>query len=267
MKRILLATVFTVVAAPAFAWTCPDGTTVCSAADSGSAAASQSISHSAATARNISRITVSPTINVAAPSVTSSPSLVAAPSAAVSAPASQSGTGSSGAAGDPAADPSSTHHAWHGHSGGSSQTLVQQFPPASAYAAPLAGGPCNGSGSSGGAQTAWFGVSFAHQRFDYGCAGERMGDLMTVGQRLDWAYQCQDNDKFRKASASIGLPCPGDEQRRQAVAPAATPVATHTPAPAKPPVDAVLHGTANIYGYCYGTMTNAEKRRHPECGL
>jgi hypothetical protein len=112
---------------------------------------------------------------------------------------------------------------------------VEQFPPAPAYAAPLAGGPCNSSGVSGGAQTAWFGLSFAHQRFDYGCAGERMGNLMTVGQRLDWAYQCQDDEKFRRASASIGMPCPGDEQRQAVAAPvSAAPVAYVSPPAPRP---------------------------------
>lgn len=245
MRRFLLATALTAISAPsAFAWTCPTGSTVCSASDSGSAAASQSLS----SARSLSRITVSPTINVAAPTATASPSLVAAPATAT-APAS----------GSTAANPSAKHH-WSsgGHSNGSN-VLVQQFPPASAFAAPLSGGPCNSSGVSGGAQTAWFGLSFAHQRFDYGCAGERMGDLMTVGQKLDWAYQCQDDATFRKASASIGMPCPVDKQREASV-----PVA-YEPAMSKPAPEALLHGTAGGLGYCTVLNGAAERRRHPEC--
>ncbi len=42
-----------------------------------------------------------------------------------------------------------------------------------------------------------------------------MGNLMTFGQKLDWAYQCQDDEKFRKASASIGMPCPQDQKKEE----------------------------------------------------
>ena len=229
MRNFLLATALTAITAPsAFAWTCPPGSTVCSASDSGSAAASQSLSSA-----HVGRITVSPTINVAAPTATASPSLVAAPAAAT---APTSGSSNSGAAGDPPAK-----HQWNGggHSNGSN-VLVQQFPPASAFAAPLAGGPCNSSGVSAGAQTAWFGLTVAHQRFDYGCAGERMGNLMTVGQQLDWAYQCQDDERFRKASASIGIPCPGEERRDAAAHTVVTPVAATVP-----PTNPAGHNLAN----------------------
>lgn len=203
MRILLLTTALSVAVAPAFAWDNTTNGNHNQIVDGGPGA--QANSHS------FSRVTVSPTINVAAPQAIAAPS-VTTPAAAT---APIQGSGSSGASGDPAADPSSTTHR---HSGGgrSGNVLVQQFPPASAYAAPLSGGPCNSSGVSGGAQTAWFGLSIAHQRFDYGCAGERMGDLLTVGQQLDWAYQCQDDERFRKASASIGYPCPGSEERQEA---------------------------------------------------
>lgn len=246
MRNFLLATALTAITAPsAFAWTCPPGSTVCSASDSGSAAASQSLSSA-----HVGRITVSPTINVAAPTATASPSLVAAPAAPTN------GTSNSGGTADPPAK-----HQWNGggHSNGSN-VLVQQFPPASAFAAPLAGGPCNSSGVSAGAQTAWFGLTVAHQRFDYGCAGERMGNLMTVGQQLDWAYQCQDDERFRKASASIGIPCPTDKRQEVQAHSSYQPVVAAKPAP-----EALLHGTSGALSYCTVLNGAAEKRRHPEC--
>jgi hypothetical protein len=132
-------------------------------------------------------------------------------------------------------DPSGGHH--HGGNGnGGGHGGNDNLPVASAVA-PWVGdnaNPCTGASASIAVQTQLFGIGAGGNRMDYGCAGERMNNLETVGQQLDFAYQCLDDRRFAQAAYSIGHPCPADRQRYAHETAAMQPVVTTVSSPVAP---------------------------------
>lgn len=96
-----------------------------------------------------------------------------------------------------------------------------RFPVAGAYAPSFAGAsPCDGRAMSGGGQGSILGLSLGIQQMDSYCQVERLGNMQSAGQRIDFAWQClRRGDEFRKAAANAGYPCP------QAAEPKPQPVA------------------------------------------
>ena len=138
------------------------------------------------------------------------------------------------------------------NSGSGSGNGWGNIPPATAYA-PSYGtaNPCVGKGASVAGQTPLFGLSAGGQMFDYGCAAERIGNMTTVGEQLDFAYQCLDDRQFRNAAYSIGHPCPADRQKY-----ADWVAAQQQTLP--------VSNVGIVPDWC-ATASLAEKRRHPIC--
>jgi hypothetical protein len=139
-----------------------------------------------------------------------------------------------GGTSDPSGDPSGGghHHGGNGSGHGGNGNL-----PVASAVAPWVGdnaNPCTGASASIAVQTQLFGIGAGGNRMDYGCAGERMNNLETVGQQLDFAYQCLDDKRFAQAAYSIGRPCPADRQRYAKETSTMQPVAAPVSAPAAP---------------------------------
>lgn len=120
---------------------------------------------------------------------------------------------------------------------------VGRFPAASAYAPSFgSASPCTGSAMSGGGQ-GLVGVSLGFQQMDKFCQVDRLGNLNTAGQRIDFAWQCLDRGaEFRKAAANAGYPCPE----------------------AKPKVQETATVKEYWPDWCY-TASPGEVRQHEEC--
>lgn len=137
---------------------------------------------------------------------------------------------------------------------------------AGAYAPSFAStDPCVGRGNSGGVQGPWFGVSLGFQHKDVTCGIERLGNLSTVGQRIDFMYQCEHTDGFRDAAAAAGLTCPPtaaerqrEQRQREAIQQQVSSIRTQE----EDLMTTLPHG---FFGYCSEHMTPAERQRHPEC--
>ena len=192
MRRVLLASVFTLAALPAMAWDPPPTTATANAtarATGGAGGAGGTGGTATATQHQGQHQTAtggSVTIN--------------------------GGIGSGSGNANPAGDPSG---------GWNNQPWV-----ASAIAPSFGlSGACTGRAASAAGQFQVFGLSFGGTDMDKACQSEHLGNLQTIGERIGFEVMCNDHE-FRSAALRAHYACSADQQ---AAAPAPQPIApTHT---------------------------------------